>query len=86
MVRGAPQLVVMKASNVGPEAATQVEWNRQNEHILASSHASDVLIWDRRVRLPKFLRCQSKTSAERIHTDFQDPRTHCQDLRYRLVA
>ncbi|KAJ3761584.1 hypothetical protein EV360DRAFT_37518 [Lentinula raphanica] len=27
---------------------TQVKWNRQNPHILASSHADEVLIWDRR--------------------------------------
>ncbi|KAJ3878523.1 hypothetical protein F5051DRAFT_228307 [Lentinula edodes] len=27
---------------------TQVKWNRQNSHILASSHADKVLIWDRR--------------------------------------
>ncbi|KAJ3726694.1 hypothetical protein C8R42DRAFT_694325 [Lentinula raphanica] len=27
---------------------TQVKWNRQNPHILASSHADKVLIWDRR--------------------------------------
>ncbi|KAJ4472627.1 hypothetical protein J3R30DRAFT_3708599 [Lentinula aciculospora] len=27
---------------------TQVKWNRQDSHILASSHADKVLIWDRR--------------------------------------
>ncbi|KAJ7292557.1 hypothetical protein C8J57DRAFT_1490063 [Mycena rebaudengoi] len=27
---------------------TQVKWNRQDPHILASSHAGEVLIWDRR--------------------------------------
>lgn len=28
---------------------TQVKWNRQDANILASSHADEVLIWDRRV-------------------------------------
>ncbi|KAJ7894421.1 hypothetical protein B0H14DRAFT_3854291 [Mycena olivaceomarginata] len=27
---------------------TQVKWNRQDPHVLASSHAGEVLIWDRR--------------------------------------
>jgi len=27
---------------------TQVKWNRQNGHILASSHQNEVLVWDRR--------------------------------------
>ncbi|KAG0709286.1 hypothetical protein DFH29DRAFT_887529 [Suillus ampliporus] len=27
---------------------TQVKWNRQNPHVLASSHMNEVLIWDRR--------------------------------------
>ncbi|EJT99661.1 hypothetical protein DACRYDRAFT_117853 [Dacryopinax primogenitus] len=29
-------------------SATQVKWNRQDEHLLASSHDNYVLIWDRR--------------------------------------
>ncbi|TFK47373.1 hypothetical protein OE88DRAFT_1811180 [Heliocybe sulcata] len=29
-------------------AGTQVKWNRQDPHVLASSHGSEVLIWDRR--------------------------------------
>lgn len=28
---------------------TQVKWNRQDANIIASSHADEVLIWDRRV-------------------------------------
>ncbi len=31
-------------------AGTQVKWNRQHEHILASSHGNEVRIWDTRVR------------------------------------
>ena len=38
-----------QSPDISLEAATQVKWNRQNEHILASSHANNVLIWDRRV-------------------------------------
>ena len=36
-----------------PSAAggTQVKWNRRDANILASAHASEVLIWDRRVCL-----------------------------------
>ncbi|KAF9491085.1 hypothetical protein BDN71DRAFT_1453503 [Pleurotus eryngii] len=30
------------------ESGTQVKWNRQDPNILASSHANEVLIWDRR--------------------------------------
>ncbi|KAJ8495802.1 hypothetical protein ONZ45_g12696 [Pleurotus djamor] len=30
------------------ESGTQVKWNRQDPNLLASSHASEVLIWDRR--------------------------------------
>ncbi|EIN05572.1 hypothetical protein PUNSTDRAFT_145950 [Punctularia strigosozonata HHB-11173 SS5] len=30
------------------DAGTQVKWNRQDPHILASSHGNAVLIWDRR--------------------------------------
>lgn len=29
-------------------AGTQVKWNRQDPHLLASSHMNEVLIWDRR--------------------------------------
>ncbi|KZO90649.1 hypothetical protein CALVIDRAFT_506605 [Calocera viscosa TUFC12733] len=29
-------------------SATQVKWNRQDEHLLASSHDNCVLVWDRR--------------------------------------
>ncbi|KAJ6537274.1 hypothetical protein DFH09DRAFT_1369220 [Mycena vulgaris] len=35
----------MSAFNSG---GTQVKWNRQDPHVLASSHAAEVLIWDRR--------------------------------------
>ncbi|KAF8326823.1 WD40-repeat-containing domain protein [Cantharellus anzutake] len=30
------------------DAATQVKWNRKHEHLLASSHRGNVLIWDDR--------------------------------------
>ncbi|KAJ6566840.1 hypothetical protein B0H19DRAFT_1067114 [Mycena capillaripes] len=35
----------LSAFNAG---GTQVKWNRQDPHVLASSHAGEVLIWDRR--------------------------------------
>ncbi|KAF7354044.1 WD-REPEATS-REGION domain-containing protein [Mycena venus] len=35
----------LSAFNAG---GTQVKWNRQDPHLLASSHAGEVLIWDRR--------------------------------------
>jgi len=35
-----------------PETATQVKWNRRNSHLLASSHAGEVLVWDERVSDP----------------------------------
>lgn len=31
------------------QGGTQVKWNRQHEHILATSHGKEVLIWDNRV-------------------------------------
>jgi hypothetical protein len=37
-------------------SGTQVKWNRQDPHILASSHAKEILIWDRRVSvIPVFI-------------------------------
>ena len=30
-------------------AGTQVKWNRQHEHILATAHGKEVLVWDNRV-------------------------------------
>ncbi|KAJ7029772.1 hypothetical protein C8F04DRAFT_1115839 [Mycena alexandri] len=35
----------LSAFNAG---GTQVKWNRQDPHLLASSHAGEVLVWDRR--------------------------------------
>ncbi|KAJ7148202.1 hypothetical protein C8R46DRAFT_1167201 [Mycena filopes] len=32
----------------GLTGGTQVKWNRQDPHVLASSHAGEVLVWDRR--------------------------------------
>jgi hypothetical protein len=32
-------------------AGTQVKWNRQHDHILATAHGKDVVIWDNRVSL-----------------------------------
>ncbi|KAJ7608787.1 hypothetical protein FB45DRAFT_379946 [Roridomyces roridus] len=43
--RGGRAVFGLSAFNAG---GTQVKWNRQNPHILASSHAGEVLIWDRR--------------------------------------
>ncbi|KAF4584993.1 hypothetical protein EYR40_001819 [Pleurotus pulmonarius] len=40
-----PIFVGLSAFN---ESGTQVKWNRQDPNILASSHANEVLIWDRR--------------------------------------
>jgi hypothetical protein len=33
-------------------AGTQVKWNRQHDHIVATAHGKDVVIWDNRVSLP----------------------------------
>ncbi|KAI0316197.1 hypothetical protein OF83DRAFT_1196593 [Amylostereum chailletii] len=41
------QKPIMGAFRVA-EAGTQVKWNRQDGHLLASSHMNEVLIWDRR--------------------------------------
>lgn len=30
-------------------AGTQVKWNRQHDHIVATAHGKDVIIWDNRV-------------------------------------
>jgi hypothetical protein len=30
-------------------AGTQVKWNRQHDHIVATAHGKDVVIWDNRV-------------------------------------
>ncbi|KAJ7613889.1 hypothetical protein DFH06DRAFT_1014506 [Mycena polygramma] len=35
-------------ANAPTAGGTQVKWNRQDPHVLASSHAGEVLIWDRR--------------------------------------
>jgi WD40 repeat protein len=39
---------VMRLADWG-DAATQVKWNRQHDHILASSHDNRLCIWDTRV-------------------------------------
>ncbi|KAJ6608857.1 WD40-repeat-containing domain protein [Mycena sp. CBHHK59/15] len=44
-VRGGRAVFGLSAFNSG---GTQVKWNRQDPHVLASSHAGEVLIWDRR--------------------------------------
>ncbi|KAJ7473279.1 WD40-repeat-containing domain protein [Mycena latifolia] len=43
--RGGRAMFGLSAFNAG---GTQVKWNRQDPHVLASSHAGEVLIWDRR--------------------------------------
>ncbi|KAJ7500604.1 hypothetical protein B0H11DRAFT_784912 [Mycena galericulata] len=43
--RGGRAVFGLSAFNSG---GTQVKWNRQHPHVLASSHAGEVLIWDRR--------------------------------------
>lgn len=43
-----PDAAVIRLSAWGV-AGTQVKWNRQHDHILASSHANEVHIWDTRV-------------------------------------
>ncbi|KAJ7739030.1 hypothetical protein DFH07DRAFT_983862 [Mycena maculata] len=43
--RGGRAVFGLSAFNAG---GTQVKWNRQDPHVLASSHAGEVLIWDRR--------------------------------------
>ncbi|KAJ7184758.1 hypothetical protein C8R46DRAFT_1158882 [Mycena filopes] len=35
-------------TSLPPAGGTQVKWNRQDPHVLASSHAGEVLVWDRR--------------------------------------
>ncbi|KAF7373833.1 WD-REPEATS-REGION domain-containing protein [Mycena sanguinolenta] len=42
---GGRAVLGLSAFNAG---GTQVKWNRQDPHVLASSHAGEVLIWDRR--------------------------------------
>lgn len=71
--------------------ASQVKWNRRNQHLLASSHDGDVRIWDRRVSdtldfytLNSYSQCVYVISfpLETQHgsrvcsgTSFQDPRS-----------
>ncbi|KAJ7205052.1 hypothetical protein GGX14DRAFT_551619 [Mycena pura] len=43
--KGGRAVFGLSAFNAG---GTQVKWNRQDPHILASSHGGEVLIWDRR--------------------------------------
>lgn len=31
------------------DAGTQVKWNRQHDHILASAHGNNICVWDTRV-------------------------------------
>ncbi|EGG06630.1 uncharacterized protein MELLADRAFT_86473 [Melampsora larici-populina 98AG31] len=45
--------------------ATQVKWNRQNSHLLASSHDSRVLIWD--TRRPAIPLLEIKAHDEKIY-------------------
>jgi WD40 repeat protein len=45
-----PDAAVIRLSAWGV-AGTQVKWNRQHDHILASSHGNEVHIWDTRVSL-----------------------------------
>ncbi|KAJ7473269.1 hypothetical protein FB451DRAFT_1467824 [Mycena latifolia] len=40
----------------------QVKWNRQDPHVLASIHAAEVPIWDRRIRARSFLSVTFSTS------------------------
>jgi hypothetical protein len=30
-------------------AGTQIKWNRQHDHIVATAHGKDVVVWDNRV-------------------------------------
>ncbi|KAJ7130097.1 hypothetical protein C8R43DRAFT_896484 [Mycena crocata] len=58
--RGGRAVFGLSAFNSG---GTQVKWNRQDPHVLASSHAGEVLIWDRRKGSLPLARIRAHTST-----------------------
>jgi hypothetical protein len=72
---------------------TQVKWNRQDPHVLASSHLNEVLIWDRRVSLRALnmivwilTETCNLAGIERFPANLTYQGTQRQNLRDRLVA
>jgi WD40 repeat protein len=68
---------------------TQVKWNRQNSHLLASSHDNLVHIWDDRVSSPNNTMARVSLliprHTERVSSTADDCCARFEDLRYRLV-